>query len=324
MKSLLLSFMSVDRINYLNIGLMLGSLALAFAAPFEVFLFSYALLAPLHYFTEIAWLHQRQYFSPGRYDFIWLGFLAACMFLTQFIVTDLDFLTASLVALAFFLPLTFLLVKKRVYRFISIFLILLGVVLLSDFRWYFVLFAVFMTTIIHTFVFTGLFILHGALKKATVTGLASLVVYILCVAACFLIVPTTGVPELSRFFQEAYSGFWVMNSELMRLLSYPFQGVDDLYDSAGALMVMRFVTFVYLYHYMNWFSKTSLIGWHRSSKASLVVVFLTWALCLSMFLYDYRLGIMVIYFFSMLHVFLEFPLNHQTMLGIGRILLGRM
>jgi hypothetical protein len=38
--------------------------------PFEVFLFAYAVLGPLHYLTEISWLHDRQYFSKGKYDFV--------------------------------------------------------------------------------------------------------------------------------------------------------------------------------------------------------------------------------------------------------------
>ena len=42
----------------------------AFVMPFEVFLFAYAFLGPLHYLTEISWLHDRKYFSTGKYDFI--------------------------------------------------------------------------------------------------------------------------------------------------------------------------------------------------------------------------------------------------------------
>jgi len=51
-----------DRINYLNIGLMLASCVLAFALPFELFLLAYAVLGPLHYLTEISWIHDRKYF----------------------------------------------------------------------------------------------------------------------------------------------------------------------------------------------------------------------------------------------------------------------
>ncbi|MFZ1592043.1 MAG: hypothetical protein WAT27_08150, partial [Chitinophagales bacterium] len=49
---------------------MLVSAIAAFIIPFELFLFSYAVLGPLHYLTEISWLHKRQYFSPKKRDYI--------------------------------------------------------------------------------------------------------------------------------------------------------------------------------------------------------------------------------------------------------------
>ena len=54
--------MSTKTIDWINIGLMFLSLGLAYVLPFELFLFSYAVLGPLHYLTEIGWLHQRNYF----------------------------------------------------------------------------------------------------------------------------------------------------------------------------------------------------------------------------------------------------------------------
>src|SRR2546430_5445042 len=45
---------------------MVGSCLLAYAFPFELFLFSYAVLGPLHYLTEISWLHDRKYFVQAR------------------------------------------------------------------------------------------------------------------------------------------------------------------------------------------------------------------------------------------------------------------
>ena len=32
-----------------------------------MFLFAYAFLGPLHYLTEISWLHDRQYFAKGKF-----------------------------------------------------------------------------------------------------------------------------------------------------------------------------------------------------------------------------------------------------------------
>src|SRR5215203_1330138 len=52
----------VDRLNHLNIALMIGACAVAFLIPFELFLLAYAILGPLHYLTEISWIHDRRYF----------------------------------------------------------------------------------------------------------------------------------------------------------------------------------------------------------------------------------------------------------------------
>src|SRR5437868_3748453 len=66
---------------------MLVAAVLAFNLPFELFLFSYAILGPLHYLTEIGWLHQRNYFATGKRDYfilILLGLLITFqLFLSQ-------------------------------------------------------------------------------------------------------------------------------------------------------------------------------------------------------------------------------------------------
>src|ERR1700704_1669241 len=72
--------MRADRLNYLNIGLMLASCAIALYIPFELFLFAYAVLGPAHYLTEISWLHKRNYFTKGAHDYWLLGGLALVLF----------------------------------------------------------------------------------------------------------------------------------------------------------------------------------------------------------------------------------------------------
>src|SRR5882757_6291183 len=72
------------KINVLNIGLMLFSCAAAFVMPFEVFLFAYAILGPLHYLTEISWLHDRNYFSKGKYDYLVLLVIGVLITLQYF------------------------------------------------------------------------------------------------------------------------------------------------------------------------------------------------------------------------------------------------
>jgi hypothetical protein len=80
-----LSALNNDQINYANIGLMLLSAVLAFILPFELFLFSYAVLGPLHYLTEIGWLHKKNYFTKGKYDFVFLSVLCVLVFYFSYV-----------------------------------------------------------------------------------------------------------------------------------------------------------------------------------------------------------------------------------------------
>jgi hypothetical protein len=58
--------MESKNIDRLNIFLIVISLILAYKIPFELFLFSYAFLGPLHYLTEINWLKERNYFIKKK------------------------------------------------------------------------------------------------------------------------------------------------------------------------------------------------------------------------------------------------------------------
>ena len=81
---------------------------------------------------------------------------------------------------------------------------------------------------------------------------------------------------------------------------------------------MRLIAFAYTYHYLNWFSKTSIIRWHEVPKERTIFILVMWSVSLTVYAYNYETGMTVLYFLSLLHVMLEFPLNHQTFAGIGR------
>ena len=53
-------------VDYVNIGLILLSLGLAIVLPFRLFVLGYAILGPLHYFTEINWLQSKNFFTNQR------------------------------------------------------------------------------------------------------------------------------------------------------------------------------------------------------------------------------------------------------------------
>jgi hypothetical protein len=92
--------------------------------------------------------------------------------------------------------------------------------------------------------------------------------------------------------------------------------VDSTYNSRAGLMIMRFIAFAYTYHYLNWFSKTSVIKWHQVPKKRLIIIGSLWAISIGFYLYNYMWGFNILFLLSFLHVFLEFPLNHITFIGI--------
>ncbi|RMZ59526.1 hypothetical protein D1632_07790 [Chryseobacterium nematophagum] len=65
-----------------------------------------------------------------------------------------------------------------------------------------------------------------------------------------------------------------------------------------------------LYWFLNWFSKTSVIGWSRSLEVKkMILVVGIWILSIALYRYNYQTGLMVLFVLSMMHVLAEFPLN---------------
>lgn len=90
-----------------------------------------------------------------------------------------------------------------------------------------------------------------------------------------------------------------------------------IYFSEVGIMLMRFIAFAYLYHYLNWFSKTEIIRWHKVPKVRFILVMVVWIASSVFYTYDYSLGLSLLFFLSFSHVLLEFPLNIVSIVGIG-------
>ncbi len=338
--------MTFKQVDYLNIGLMLLSAGIAFIIPFHLFLFSYAVLGPLHYLTEISWLHKRQYFTKGKFDFILLvalcfvGLLGSffndiLVFLhlsvPQFLVTlestlQNNYISTHAIFIAFISAMIMIFIKDYVVKILAILFVVFVAFLvhgtidvnntrsLLTYPSYLLYFGIFLPTIIHVYFFTGAFILSGALKNRSKTGLMSLVVFATCTISFFLI-PAFSSIGLSDTTMATYksSNFETVNASIMKVLSAEsLRQHAAIYTSNIGIMVMRFIAFAYTYHYLNWFSKTSVIKWHKVPKLNLAVVLIIWLLSLAAYGYNYSVGLMWLYFLSMLHVFLEFPLNFQS------------
>ena len=400
-----------SKINFLNIGLMLITAVFAFFLPFETFLLAYAFLGPLHYLTEISWLHDRQYFTKGKYDFVPLLIIGVALSYAAF-AKDFDFnidfykefvalnLFDKLLVLALFSSLLFAFVKNLFVKIIAILFIFIFISgwlapeNASENSKSTTIFALtsLLPTLIHVYLFTGLFMLFGALKSRSKTGLLSV--------AAFLIIPiylVYGLPVtpkknyISDYGKEAYyadgDGFFYTNVSILdhfRLMNEPNltnkqyldsiinkdsktnqtpiaerQRITDslsdklnqafivpnpdseyymrpipaklaipveskdyywnyVFFSGFGIMLMRFIAFAYMYHYLNLFSKTEVIRWHKVPKIRFIAVILLWLTACALYSYNYSLGLSFLFFLSFTHVLLEFPLNMVSIVGIGK------
>ena len=400
-----------DKINYLNIGLMLVTMVLAYYFPFETFLLAYAFLGPLHYLTEISWLHDRQYFTKGKYDFIPLLLIGIALSYAAFAKDagfDMEFyntfvelgLFDKLLVLALFSSLLFAFVKNlpvKIFSILFLFIFISG--------WFSednkemnqsstTVFALtsLLPTLIHVYVFTGLFMLFGALKSRSKTGLMSVGAFIILPIILIFVIPVKPKTNyISAYGKEAYyadgDGFFYTNVSIMdhfdltkvpnltnkqyldsivnkkspsnqlpaaerkrisdslsTMLSADFivpnqeneyymkpipvnkaipVNPKDFYWSSVffstvGIMLMRFIAFAYMYHYLNWFSKTEVIRWHKVPKIRFAAVLLIWLAACGLYAYNYALGLSFLFFLSFTHVLLEFPLNMVSIVGIGK------
>jgi hypothetical protein len=326
-------------IDYANIGLMILSFIIAFFLPFELFLFSYAVLGPLHYLTEIGWLHQRQYFAKGKYDFVLfivfgvvltlssLGFVQ--WFQTKHPDGSVTDYTIKFIYLSFVTGLIVAFVKSNSLKFSLVAITWVSFLFVSSTSTFFSsFFGIFLPTIIHVFLFTALFMLFGAMKVRSLPGILSVVVMFVLAALFFFISPDKPAYTVSQDVIDSWSGgFDQLNFALIKLF-HPSEasGVDMyspgyfnlVFNTGYGFAIARFVAFAYTYHYLNWFSKTNVIKWHKVPKPYLIGTVVIWAVAVGIYMYDYVTGLKFLFLLSFMHVLLEFPLNFQSFVGIGK------
>jgi branched-subunit amino acid transport protein AzlD len=300
----------------LNIVLILLAALVACIFPIETFLFSYAVLGPLHYITELNWLDEKKYFTNNKKS-IWF-FISIAAFLTSitllveysseywlFIRTDFLFPIFIFGALLF----SIISGTKSSSKRVNIFLIAaLLFAIAHHFNWSYILLAVLLPTIIHVYFFTGNFLLLGAIKSRDIWNAISFSTFLI-VSITVLLVPINfsfsqnGSEQLLSSIHFKYLIEWLSGES--------FQG--DVSQHQQTIQVLRFLAFAYSYHYLNWFSKTKVIGWLKVSKPKLALAFSVWALSVSCYYYDYKTGFFLLFFLSILHVLAEFPLNYITL-----------
>lgn len=298
-------------IDILNIFLILISGVFAFVLPFQTFLFVYAFLGPLHYLTEINWLQQRNYFLHHKNNAFYL-FIPILLIGSIVYIPALIFLKPTIPFLIFFTLLVsiFNLNQNKDLHKNWKFLVftIIGIAISFYFRNAFhSVFSLFLPSLIHVFIFTGIFILTGFLKTKNKLSLLTFIVFIF-ISLCLCTFNMN-----SSFFiediQPTYNSFEKLNAAIFPLFNKEVLASQDIYFSDFGVKIMQFIAFAYMYHYLNWFSKTSIIQWHKTSKTKISVIILIWIISVFLYLYNYKTGLYWLYLLSLTHVILEFPLN---------------
>ncbi|OYU80173.1 MAG: hypothetical protein CFE23_10665 [Flavobacterium sp. BFFFF1] len=318
-----------NNIDLVNIVLMVLSMAVAVFIPFELFLFVYAVLGPLHYLTEINWLHGRNYFLTRKNDYFFIFFFIGLLLVTS--IFQLKGYSPLLIFTTFFGSLALLFFESRTKRFLALIGILVVGMLLNTFCFYHfrLVFSMFLPSIVHVFIFTGLFILLGALKTRSKIGIASIVVFISCSVALLLISSNINQSSISANLIDSYRIFRNLNIKMIEVFQFfHFPEIKEnigntndnqlVFFSDFGIKIMRFIAFAYTYHYLNWFSKTSVILWHKTSTMKLLAIFVIWFVSVALYTYNYKVGLQWLYLLSIAHVLLEFPLNHKSLIDIRK------
>lgn len=288
---------------------MLIALGVAYVIPFELLLFSYAFLGPAHYLTEISWLHDRSYFAARKW--VW-----APLAIFGVLVTALGYLGAASPPTVFLL-LTACAAISAGFALSKTWHAQFGVMAAIGFalylcRFFFPAFelswAMLLPTVIHIYLFTGLFMLAGALKTNSLWGYVSVAVLSACSTFFIYFEPMN---------QMLFPSFVDRNLGVFDDLTDFIVAKTSMEGRVNSINVLAFLSFAYTYHYLNWFSKTEVIKWHKIPKRRFAVIAVLYMASISLYLIDFRSGFFVLTFLSLTHVLLELPLNVLSIKMIG-------
>ncbi len=323
----------LDTFNFFLIGV---SLVAAIYFPFELFILAYAILGPLHYVTEINWLDKKGYFIKRKNHAWILVFLTAIIAIPYMLweigtlkeVFDESHWIYQLKSIAATFALTALVTAIAMVFTKNLKVVLLTAVLaftagffLENVLFFAVVTGGLLPTIIHVFLFTILFMLYGAMKSKSKVGYASVLFIVLVpIIIYYLPIEARGF-SVDPYFSETFnaSKLYNINWATGWILGVFEQNPRYPMTSEIAIRIQVFIAFAYTYHYLNWFSKTTVIGWHKIiTKKKLILILAVWIVSISIYFYNYLMGFLILVFLSYLHVLMEFPLNVHSVKEIGK------
>ncbi len=314
-------------IDILNLGLVVLSFWLAREYPYGLFLFAYAILGPIHYLTEVNWIKEKKYFfrsGPWPVVAVVCSVLLAVPFWLSYAITFFEVESEKLLQIAsvitqysfafLIIPLFYVFRTKKDDNYSYLLLLAalaIGIAYFFSDSMLPVLIGTLIPTLIHVYFFTLIFMLYGARKSNNHLSYVPILGLLICSVCIFILPVNADLYSISDNVKSEFisNGFYKLNTKLRNWIGVS-DGRSFYFYEEFELRVQMFLSFAYTYHYFNWFVKTSVIGWHKKIDfKSIVVIGLIWVTSLSLFAYDYALGVAFTIFLSYVHVILEFPLN---------------
>jgi len=302
--------------HIINLWVLLVSAAAAWLAPLQTFLIAYAVIGPFHYLTEIAWLRKKDfYFSDGVISsrvYVFISFVLCG-------VACLDFYfrrgwgTYAIVAL---IVLSLGALVKNVPVLLGAFALLVATRFLV--HGYGLFFAAFVPTVVHVYVFTLIFLVAGAMRTQGQRALAWLNPALLLLIPVLLIRPgsSAGPAMPGHYWMASEVTFAGLHEYIAGWIGLAMHFDPNHALEPNAVAALRFLAFIYLHHYLNWFAKTEVLAWHKVSRSSWIVIGAIYTAAIGSYAYSFALGFYAAYFLSLLHVLLELPLDWRSGAGI--------
>ncbi len=297
---------AMRRIDAVHLALMLAAFGVTYIMPFELLVLAYVALGPVHYTTEISWLHDRKYFLPHRSHVVALGLLALGAALIDnaswfgFLLWGAFVLSALLAA------------TRSAAQGILLLIAATGLTAIMFTRWpALAVLGLLLPTLIHVSVFTLIFMALGAWRAQSVPQAALIAIYLSGIGL-LLALPPSGATVIPQFAAVARDYFGTVPLALGALFGEPSLRLDSRLTSL--------LSFVYTYHYLNWFIKAEIIRWADIPPGRWLLIGVVSAASTGLYFYDYALGFSILLALSLIHVVLEFPLNALAARQLGDVI----
>ena len=246
------------RTDAVHFALMLAAVALAYVLPFELVLLSYVFLGPAHYLTEISWLHDRKYFLPHRGIALALLVIALAVSFVENatwfgVIVWVAFIVCALLAGA----------RTALQGMILVMVAAAATAFLASRGLGFAIVGILLPTLVHVSLFTLVFMTLGAMRSRSSAQFGLVAAYLAAIVLIMVNPPksATVIPALATLARDSFGN---VPQALGRALGMPNLRLDA--------RLTGLLSFVYTYHYLNWFIKAEVIHWADVPKLRLALI----------------------------------------------------